>query len=117
MSGNSKGNGESYGYNTQTESRKTRNVAGKNPSYGRTIVSFLGPSRQRPLSDVIAVQLAVYRRPWTYCLVKLVLKGQHSFLLAVYGSRRQQTVSSLVDTLTDFLGVPRAVQDQAVAGV
>jgi hypothetical protein len=36
VSGNSKGNGESYGYNTQTESRKTRNFAGKNPSYGRT---------------------------------------------------------------------------------
>ena len=38
MSGNSKGNGETYGYNTQTESRNTRNFAGKNPSYGRTLL-------------------------------------------------------------------------------
>ena len=38
MSGNSKGNGESYGYTTQTESRNTRNFARKNPSYGRTFV-------------------------------------------------------------------------------
>jgi hypothetical protein len=77
---------------------------------------FLGPPRQRPLTDVLTVELAVYRRPWTYCLLKLVLKGQRSFLFAVCGSRRQNAVSALAGKVAEFLAVPRADQDPAVAG-
>jgi hypothetical protein len=72
---------------------------------------FVGPSRQRPLTDVLAVQLALYRRPWTYCQVRLAFKGQNSFLRAGCGGRRQEVVSALAGRLADFLEVPRNDKD------
>jgi hypothetical protein len=80
------------------------------------IAYFLGPSRQRPLTDVLTVQLAVYRKPWKYCLLRLVFKGQHSFLFAVCGGRRQEVVSALAQKVADFLEVPQVVSDPPVAG-
>lgn len=69
-----------------------------------TIRSFPARSRQRPLTDVVAVQIE--RPRWSVCRLSLVLSGGRRLDLALFGSLREKPPRELAQKLADYIGVP-----------